>query len=372
MSLLRAAFFLPLALYEARAACLPLLAPGLHVGASYAAPSSPAAANRTDALFAQVVAAGGRLVQISLPWADIETVPGQPNFLIVAEILASARAAGLIPLFQLAAIDTEHASVPPDLADPTDPTRLRPDLMWNSTELLDRFATVLEVIAPLAAYSGAPYIGVGNEVSVNLAQHPETGYAFAEFLFTMRTFIRKLTSPDMAVGATMTVADLAGFAAGGDVPEWAQLLLQISDVTPLTYYAVDDRFDVVKSRAAIEQVVQGAASVLPAGACIVLQEFGQPSGYGNSSSVDGGSQAAQASFFADFRAVLNSIGAEHELRAASLFQLVDADPDVCLQEARYYNGTGAKGFVEYLCTLGVVASDGTAKEGFKAFLGSFL
>ena len=29
---------------EARAACLPLLAPGLHVGASYAAPSSPAAA----------------------------------------------------------------------------------------------------------------------------------------------------------------------------------------------------------------------------------------------------------------------------------------------------------------------------------------
>ena len=37
--------------------------------------------------------------------------------------------------------------------------------------------------------------------------------------------------------------------------------------------------------------VLGAASVLPAGACVVLQEFGQPTGYGNSSSVDGGSEA---------------------------------------------------------------------------------
>ena len=157
------------------------------------------------------------------------------------------------------------------------------------------------------------------------------------------------------------------------MPEWATLLLAIADVAPLTYYAVDGRFDVVTDRAAIAGAVLGAASVLPAGACVVLQEFGQPTGYGNSSSVDGGSEALQAAFFADMSSVLSELGAAgHEVRAASLFQLVDADPAVCLQEARYYNGSSAPGFVEYLCTLGVVRSDGTAKAGYAAFLAAFL
>jgi hypothetical protein len=374
MLLLRASLALLAARAAAPSSCLPLLAPGpTLVGASYAAPAAPAAANRTAALYSRVVALGGKLVQISLPWADIEPVPLQPNLLLVAEILAEARAAGLVPLFQVAVIDTEHVSVPPDLADPSDVTRLRPGLEWNSTEIIDRFATVLEVVAPLAAYSGSPYIGVGNEVTVNLGAHPETGYAFAEFLFTMRKFVKQLTSADMAVGVTFTVADLAAYAAAGSVPEWATLLLDIADVAPLTYYAVDARFDVVTGRAAIAGAVLGAASVLPAGACVVLQEFGVPSGYGNASSVDGGSEALQAAFFSDFSSVLAELGAAgHDVRAASLFQLVDADPDVCFQEARYYNGTNAPGFVEYLCTLGVVRSNGVAKAGYAAFLAAFL
>jgi hypothetical protein len=373
-----AALALALALEPAQAppSCLPLLAPGpLLVGASYSPPAAPAAANLTAALFARVVALGGRLVQISLPWADIEPVPLQPNFVLVAEVLAAARAQGLVPLFNLAVIDTEHVSVPPDLADPADVTRLRPGLDWNSSELIDRFATVLEVVAPLAAFSGAPYFGVGNEVSVNLGERPETGYAFAEFLFVMHKFVKQLTSADMAVGVTMTVADLAAFAAkgAGGVPEWAQLLLAISDVVPLTYYAVDNAFHVVTDRATIAGAVLGAASVLPAGACVVFQEFGMPSGYGNASSVDGGSEARQAAFFAELRGALDELGAAgHEVRAASLFQLVDADPDACLQEARYYNASSSPAFVEYLCTLGVVRSDGAPKPGFAAFVAAFL
>jgi len=354
----------------APAPCLPLLPPGLLVGASYSRPADAAAGNRTDALFAEIVTRGGRLVQLSLPWASVEVVPNQPDYVLVAEILASARAAGLVPLFQLAAIDTEHASVPPDLADPSDPTRLRPGLEWNSTELLDRYATMLEVVAPLAAFSGAPYFGLGNEVSVNLGLRPETGFAFAEFVFTMRKFVQQLTSPSLAVGVTMTVGDLSAFSRTS-VPEWATLLLDISDVVPLTYYAIDDAFRVVTDRATVEATFLGAASVLPAGACLVLQELGMPSGYGNASSVDGGSQAAQAAFVSDFREVLAKANATHEVRAASFYQLVDMSDSDCESFSRYYNTTNPT-FIEYLCTLGLVRQNGTAKAGFASFLGAFL
>jgi hypothetical protein len=355
----------------APAPCLPLLPRGgLLVGASYSRPADAAAGNRTDALFAEIVARGGRLVQLSLPWADVEPVPKQPNYVLVAEILASARAAGLVPLFQLAAIDTEHASVPPDLANPSDPTRLRPGLEWNASELIDRYATVLEVVAPLAAFSGAPYFGLGNEVSVNLRQRPETAFAFAEFAFTMRKFVQQLTSPDLSVGVTMTVADLFAFSQTA-VPEWASLLFDIADVVPLTYYAIDDAFRVVTDRATVEATFLGAASVLPAGACLVLQELGMPSGYGNASSVDGGSQAAQAAFVADFREVLAKANSSHEVRAASFYELVDMSDADCESFARYYN-TSDPAFVEYLCTLGLVRQDGVAKAGFAAFLQAFL
>ena len=62
------------------------------------------------------------MLQLSIPWSDVETTPGEPNYVLIAEILNDARAKGLVPLFEIAAIDTEHASVPADLADPNDPT----------------------------------------------------------------------------------------------------------------------------------------------------------------------------------------------------------------------------------------------------------
>jgi hypothetical protein len=115
--------------------CLPQLPSGTHFGVQYSRPAG-AAGNATDALFAVAAARGARLLQLSLPWADIETTPSQPNFILIAELLNEARAAGLIPLFQIAAIDTEHAAVPTDLADPTNPTQLRPGLHWNDTEVV--------------------------------------------------------------------------------------------------------------------------------------------------------------------------------------------------------------------------------------------
>lgn len=350
--------------------CLPLLSAPFLVGAQYSKPADAAAARRTDALYADLLARGGTLTQLSLPWADVETTPGAPNFVLIAEILAGVRASNQTPLFQIAAIDTEHASVPSDLGDPADPTKLRDGLHWNSSEIIDRYATLLEVVAPLAAFSGAPYIGVGNEVSVNLGLHPETGYEFAEFVFTMRAFIQQLTSPAVSVGVTLTVGDLGGWAPPAGPPAWGAALLAVADLTPLTYYPLDAQAHVVTDPTAIARAVGDALSALPTGACIVFQEVGCPSGYGNASSTDGGSEKAQASFLTDFRALLTDANVTRPVRAASLYQMVDMAPADCEGLARYYN-TSNPAFVEYLCTLGAVHGDGTAKPAWTAFLDAF-
>jgi hypothetical protein len=205
---------------------------------------------------------------------------------------------------------------------------------------------------------------------VNLGLHPETGYAFAEFVFIMRAFIRQLTSADMAVGVTLTVGDVGGWAPPAAPPAWGAALLEVADVTPLTYYALGADFRVVTDAVDMARAVGAPHAALPAGACAVFQEFGQPAGYGNASSTDGGSQAHQAQFFADFRAVLDAANATHPVVAASLYQMVDMAPADCEGLARYYNLTD-HAFVEYLCTLGAVKADGTPKLGWQAFLEAF-
>jgi hypothetical protein len=347
------------------ASCLPLLPPGTLFGAQYSRPPNGTTGNATDALFSTfVTSTGARLAQIGLPWADIETTPGVVNYELVAEILQGARAAGLVPLVNIAAIDTNHASVPSDLVDPADNTRLRPGLNWTSPLLLDRYFAVVSVLAPLAAYYGSPYFGVGNEVSVNLKQHPETAVDFAGFVYAFRSAIQGLTSPDMAVGVTLTVGDLASF--GGSPPTWLTYLLDASDVTPLTYYPLNPDFTVVTSPSNVEGNLSAALALLPDGACVVFQELGCPSGFNNASSVDGSSEEVQAAFFdtaLSFIATANA--SSHPVRAVSIYQFVDMEPNDCVGLAHYYvNGTAPPGFLEYLCTLGVVSGDDGGAEGY--------
>ena len=142
----------------------------------------------------------------------------------------------------------------------------------------------------------------------------------------------------------------------------------MADLTPLTYYPLGPGAHVVTDAAAVARAVNDALAALPLGACVVFQEFGCPSGYNNASSTDGSSDAVQAAFVRDFRTILTQ--ATHNVRAASLYQMVDMAPGDCEGLARYYN-VSEPAFVEYLCTLGVVRTDGTAKPAWGAFLDSF-
>lgn len=264
--------------------------------------------------------------------------------------------------------------MPPDLADAGDPTRLRAGLAWNSSEVIDRYAAVLVVVAPLVAFYGGIYLGVGNEVNVNLGQHPETAGAFNDFVFTMREYVRALVAPAaLPVGVTLVAGELA--QAAGAPPDWLQVLFQCCDVTPLTYYPLLPDASVNANWSSAEATLDAAISLLPGqgapgGPCVVFQEMGCPSGYCNASSTDGSSESVQASFYASFLswfAARNASGA-FQARALSVYQMLDVDAASCETLARYYNTTNPA-FIEYLCTLGMVnGADGAPKLAWTAFL----
>jgi hypothetical protein len=358
--------------------CLPRLnASGTLFGAAFGGSTSAL----VNAEFVALADAGARLAQVSITWATLEPTPGVISAGQLVESLLGVRALGLTPIVNIAAIDTNNVGVPSDLRHPTDPTRLAPGLTWQSQTVIDRFALALQTLAPIAAYYGAVYVGVGNEVDVNLGAHPETGYDFVVLVDVMGSWIRNLTSPDMATGVTLTVGGINSWGAaaadgsGSGPPAWWPVLAQVADVTPLTYYPLQGNFS-VKPPSVVAGELASAVAALPDTWCVVLQEFGYPSGYNNGSSTDGSSYALQAAFVGaafDALAGLNATGGFDgggRVRAASFCMFQDMPAATCAALAPYYNVT-SPAFVEYLCTLGLVANDdagGVLKPAYTAFL----
>ena len=359
-----AALFLSAAAASAAAAargCLPLAPPGTLLGAAFGGSADAA----TNARYLQTLAAGARLAQVSITWETLEPQPGVIDAGALVQSLLGVRRLGLTPIVNIAAIDTNNVGVPADLASPTDPTALAPGLTWASPVVVNRFALALQTLAPIAAYYGAPYLGLGNEVDVNLGAHPASAYAFVELVDVMAQWVRNVTSPDMAVGVTLTVGGVNAW--GGSPPAWFGALAQVADTTPLTYYPLSGAFDVLPP-SVVAGALAAAVAALPADWCVILQEYGYPAGYNNASSTDGSSYALQAAFVdAAFDAFGALNGTTGRLRGASFCFFADVPPAECAALARYYN-VSAPAFLEYLCTLGLVADGGAPKPAYGTFL----
>lgn len=357
-----------LAGHGAFAGCMAQWPAGTQFGAQYSAPSNATAANMTAALYAQVRAAGGVLAQIGLTWAGLEQTPGQPNFAILAGVLQEAKAAGAVPLVNLGVIDTTRMAVPSDLVDPANPTRLRPGLNFMSPEVLNRYLSILQVAMPIIAYYGGGYIGTGNEVTSNLGMNPDYVESFIQLTDVVKQLSAQVTNPPLEVGATLILADIAA----PKPPTWLPWLAQVADVMPVTYYPLVGGFDVETNWTAVEATMAAGLGALPAGACIVFQELGYPSGYNNASSTDGSSDKLQAAFFSNILGWLARFNGTdgRVLRGVSVYELVDMPEAECAALGPYYNVSNPA-FFEYLCTLGTVRGDGTAKPAFQTMLDGF-
>jgi hypothetical protein len=354
--------------------CYPLLIrsdAGPLLGIGYTAPNNGTAAAATSRVYQSLLAKGARLSQISLTWASLEPAPGQFNFELVAELMVDVRAANMQLMFNLATIDTDRFSLPPDLVDPDDPLRLANGLRWVDPNVTSRYEAALVVVAPLVAYSNGFHFGIGNEVDAALGAVEESvANDYALFVSAMRSFIQTLTTTQLSVGVTMTSSGLRAYGAiNAGAPAWFTSLVTISDGVPVTYYPLEGNFSLEPLGAAFADVAETVSTLQRLNHCVLFQELGCPSGFLNASSVDGSSAVLQARFFNQSLQQLSAVAKSGavEVAGVGVLGLVDWSPATCAEYAKYYRVT-APAFLEYLCTLGLMMYNGTTKPSLDVLM----
>lgn len=345
-----------LALLADDSPALPLLAPGLHVGVIYSPPEDdPDALVRLDAAFGEAVQSGASAHELAISWSDLEPRPGEIDTTYLESLLEILNGARLQPYLSITTINTVKLTLPADLMT-TDEYELAESRHFDDPVIVERFARLLDAVAPLLARHGGFFVSVGNEVEGWLEARPDEAPGFVAFVEAARHYVHQL-EPRLGVGATIT--------HGGVERGWEYIddLLAVSDAAAFTYYPLNDDFSVRDPSvgAADIALMVEAAGNLP----VLFQEVGYPSGYlpvpGNGSSGE-----KQRQFFENF---LAEIQRYPQVRFASVLQLSDWSSAVCDAFVQYYTGQAALPQLhEYLCSLGLLEYDGTPKPAFDTFL----
>jgi hypothetical protein len=335
------------------AAGLPLLAPGTHVGISYADPA-PEAAEVLDRAFGETIEAGADAYKLSLAWATLEPSPGGVDTAFLEVSLKILASADLTPYLVIKTIDTVALALPSDLVDPTDPDRLADGRHFDDPAIQARFNALLDQVVPLLVEYGGFFVAVGNEIDPWLTAHPDEAHPFLEFVAASRAHVRSI-EPKMGVGANMTYSGVMG-----GFPH-AEAFLVVSDAASFSYYPLNDDFTPRSPDAVADDI---AAMVELAGERpVLIQELGYPSGYlpapHNNSSTE-----LQRRFVEN---VFDAALAYPQVRFISFQHLADWQDNECDAFLDYY-GSDAPLFREYLCSLGLRQATGEPKPAYAEFL----
>lgn len=139
---------------------LPLLkSKGLGVGVGFSDDSNNATVkSASEKAYADLLSAGLDVIQIAFTWKTLETSPGVYDISTWTGLMKICSETGLAPLVNWPAIDTDVLAVPSDLVDPNDPSRLRPGLNFNSSEVVDRYCSMARALLPPTIAAGASFL----------------------------------------------------------------------------------------------------------------------------------------------------------------------------------------------------------------------
>lgn len=333
---------------------LPLLPAGQHVGVTYT-PPLPAAQAPLDLAFLESLAHRADAATLHTAWNDIELSPGKYTTANLEAELQQNAALGLRTLVVLETINGELLEVPSDLVDPQAPDQLAPGLAWDSPAIAARFATMLDLIAPLVVAYDGYFLSVGHEVDRYLAVHPSDLGSFVNFTDAARTHVHG-TLPKLSVGVTLTANE--ALSGGPNLPA----LLTASDNLAFTYFPLKADHSAADPLTPLSDVPLLAALVAPHP--LVLQAVGYGSG-ATPVPLAGGSPTKQATFT---RSLFEALSLVPKARATIFGRLSDlTGPE--LTELRFVTGSGDANFIENRRTTGMrLATDGSAKPSWSEFL----
>lgn len=295
--------------------------------------------------FAIAQEAGVQIVELNIPWCDIEISEGayQDPWGGVFGATSFYGDNGISLMLSLAVINTVTATYP-DYLEGYD---------WDSPEMIEAFYDLVDwVIENIPANVNLLCISVGNEVDLFLDDSDWPAYI--SFFQAASDYITA-NYPDISVGVKVTVMN----GVFGDDYDRVQELNQYSDVVMLNYYSQNSAFVVLDP----EVVKSHFAQIGPlfSGKEIWFNEIGYQSG----SDYCGSSQTKQAEFYHHL------FTAWDENRTTISLILIDwlhdISPEV-LDELEEYYGISDPAFLEYLATLGLRNYNDTDKYAWVQLL----
>ncbi len=331
---------------------LPLLNVPKGVGLIYSE-TDPAARPATDRAWGMALKRGVNAYQLAVPWDEIAGPDGTPDMSYLVPLLDLLEQTGLQVFFTLQSVDTTALRLPAVLLDPNDNRKLRPDLSFDSPEVINHLVALLDELVPLLAEHGCFAMSLANEVNIWLSINPGQAFPLAVFAEYGRVHAKTL-EPDMRTGVTLTREALTQ-------PDLTLLMMSVSNAAIFAYYPVDG---VVLDPAVIEfefDAIEALAGDRP----VILQEAGAPGAPADGSpSVIGATDELQRAWV---EAVFREVREREAIRFVSWLHLADWPADTIAFYQQYY-GVSEPDFVEFLSGLGLMTSQGEARPALRELM----
>jgi len=317
----------------------------------------PPAGDPVRARLEQAAAAGLSGFTLYLDWPILEPAPGQYAFAATLAQLDELQDLGLQTFINITVGDIAEYVVPAPFSDGAG--GLAAGVRLDDAAVVQRFGAMLDALVPALVERGVFALAVGNEIDDRLDNNADERDAYRSFVAAARQRVQTL-APQLALGVTLT-AD-----AHRDNTPTRQAMDDVTDFIAVNYGPIDGNTWFVRPLDAIAADFAAVMNAMPDGP-ILIQELTCP----NPESMNA-SLAWQA---ACFDILFNAIGQNPRIRFASIFTLEDFDGQIC---ALVQSALGADlqdvspgfrmRFLDYLCGLGILASDGTTHPAWDALM----
>lgn len=346
---------------------LPRLTSGQHLGVKSFSPIDISTLPAVNARIEEAIDAGMDIGRVHLSWSELEPTAGTYDLVPLSSELDDLRDQGLQPMLTLGFTDSEVYSVPADLMDPNDPTRLRPGLHFDDAEIIDRFSDLLERILPLLIEHKVWLISLANEPNVTLSdlaasERLTTAKAMGEFVKAARSHIRARTKR-LAVSVTLA---MGGFQSTSD--DALAALVANTDAVTFNYACFNPATFDLSSTSTMQAEIDNMVA-MARGRSIVIQELSCHGGYA-ANSPTGATPAFQQAWLDSFFSFMRDTP---RIRAAFILDLVDWPEQLAKDITDLYRAEGlpvvADRYEEHLRTWGLLRfADGSAKASWTTFL----
>lgn len=342
---------------------LPNLAQGLHLGfTSFVDVDDPAG---VDELTTTALAAGMDIGRVWLDWVEVERDAGQVGLDELRQQLAELKGRGQAPMVGLLALDGDTYTLPADLSDRSDDSKIATGSSLSDPRVIERYLALVDKILPDLVDSGVWALTVMNEPDTLLGDVPAPenlllANSMVAFMTAVRDHVHAV-APGIAVNATISPISIHS------PPANVERIIESGDILSANFGCLDFDTFLATDPASIPADLDSLER-LAGGRAIVIQELSCASGFSEGSSIES-TITAQADWL---DTVYSALGHRPQFRAAFVLDLVDWPESLYTLFSDFLREEGlddiADKWGEFMGSWGLVTFDLEPKPAWDVFL----